>query len=237
MPQGGGLLEAEKQVPQVGCPSILTFALGVEELSAARRLAERGHSMVHLLPNHEAPPVGSIVSDDEGLIRLQLEHLLDRGHRRIAYLHAHAEGQYNRVRQARLNAFYRLAVEYQLDLAGGLIAYVGKTDDPVRRETRRVLCDEHATALILHEDAIVRPVYAELAALQRRPGRDVAVVGTNDRSWCVHVDPPLSSVRQTMSDIASAVLQGLEHAEAGHTQELTRIPPRLIVRESSTFSL
>jgi LacI family transcriptional regulator len=235
-PQGGGLLEAEKQIPQVGCPSILTFAMGMEELPAARRLSQRGHPIVHLLPNLDLTPPGSIVSDDEALLRLQLEHLLGQGHRRIAYLHGSREGQYNRVRQARLNIFYRLAVEYRLDLPSGLIAFAGRSDADVRQATRHVVQEEDATALILHEDAIVRWVYAELAALGRRPGCDIAVAGTNDRSWCVHVDPPLSSVRQSMSDIAAAVLSALDHTEAGQVDELTRIPPRLIVRESSNFS-
>ena len=225
-PGGGGLLAAEGKLPQVGRPTILTFALGEAELPAVRRLAARGTPMVHLLPDLQEPVGRSIVPDHDAMVRLQVEHLRRAGHRRIGFLHACAPGPHARVWEQRLHAFYRLAVEFQLELTPERVAYADKEDEAqVRAAVRGVAAPASGSgpgagagagisALILCEDGLVRPVYAQLRAMGLPPGERVAVVGTNDRAWCPHVDPPLTSVRLSLTELSAAVLGELDAAES-----------------------
>ncbi len=213
--------------------SIITLALSDREAAEAHEMAT-SNAMVHLLPNLTAFPGSAVLPNDTEIVRLQVEHAYDNGHRQIAYLHRCGGDRYVRAWEARRVAFLEQAMRHDLRPNRDLVAFAGTSDEQIQAATRQVV-EAGATAMILFEDTLVYGVYRELAELGRQPGRDIAVIGTNDRDWCDYVYPRLTSVHQDMPALSRNVLRMLDEVERGEEPASTLAQPELTLRASSDF--
>lgn len=212
---------------------VITCSVGISDLLEVGRIVDAGIGVLHLLPNFTEPVSSSICLDDKAIVRLQIEHLAGLGHRRVAYLHAAQEDTYYRSVNARRDMFARIAVDAGLDIQPGWIRYVGWDADVVHREVIDLLsADVRPTALIVY-DAVVKSVYSAIREYGLVPGRDISVIGCDDRPWAAHVDPPLTTVRVSRSNIAEATCRELGRASAGESVGRHFIPLELIVRKST----
>jgi DNA-binding LacI/PurR family transcriptional regulator len=164
--------------------------------------------------------------------RLQAEHVIDRGHRRLAYvlpddprLATFAQPRLEGVRGACAQR-NRPAPDVQTATANGL------PDDAIR--TWRG--DDHpVTGVCAYNDEMA---FAVLAALHRHdldvPG-DVAVVGVDDISVARHAHPPLTTVtlgQVTMARyLTDVVVSGLEGRQPPPAPGLDTL--ELVVRQST----
>jgi DNA-binding LacI/PurR family transcriptional regulator len=167
---------------------------------------------------------------------LAMDHLLEKGHRRIAYVTGPADHSSD---MERLGA-YRQALEargqtWEADLVVGgdgwpdggrraLETLMARTQPPTA-----VFCYNDMTAIGLlraaHEMAI------------RVPGA-MAVVGFDDISLAAYVDPPLTTIAQPkfeMGQLAMGMLLNLMQTDASMTARLSDqvVQGRLVVRDST----
>ncbi len=180
------------------------------------------------VPGHDA----NLVAPDNVLgARLATEHLLDLGHRRVAFL----GGLPDMVVQRDREAGYRRAIAGRgLPLDEQLIVHA-----PVGRQggadaLGRVLVgpNEPATAALCFNDVVAFGALAALGGRGLSPGRDFAVIGFDDVAEAASTIPPMTSVAVRPNELghaaARALLRQVRNPTAAPEQEI--FAPRLIVR-------
>jgi DNA-binding LacI/PurR family transcriptional regulator len=211
----------------------LMYGVELPYLHLVRELESKGTRCLHLFPNTAelVSPCLSIL--DEKIVREQVEHLVNLGHRRIGYLHGALENEYLRPMHTRRDIFCRLCMEYNLDVQYDWVTLVEWDNEKVRTEVRRMMtAPRRPTALIIYDDH-VNPVYAELRACGLVPGKDVSVVGTDDMSWAAHVEPPLTTVRVPRIRAANAVCEMMEQVLRQEESGIRYLETNLVVRQST----
>jgi DNA-binding LacI/PurR family transcriptional regulator len=176
--------------------------------------------------------VHSISIDDRGGARLAVGHLLELGHRRIAYIGDRFGMQSNDDRRsgyqeslaaAGLPFRPELVVEGDGKAEGGLAAMA--TLLALREPPAAVFCYNDLTAI-----GALRCLHA---AGRRVPG-EVSVVGFDDLPIASFVEPPLTTIRQPKSDMGRRAAAMMLALLAGSSSEVSvLVPGELVVREST----
>lgn len=185
----------------------------------------------------------TVVIDNRNGARTAVDHLLDRGHRHIAFLGVDLQ---HPSLNARLEG-YNLALNTGgVPLDQGLI--VTTLDGEPNFETgvalcdRLFACDPMPTAVFCANDALALGVLVQAARQGLRVPHDLAVVGFDDVPGGERAHPQLTTVRvvkEQLGELALRYLSGLlENPNAGWTQDgrnsySITVPAVLVVRESS----
>jgi LacI family transcriptional regulator len=178
----------------------------------------------------------SVAVDDIQGGRLAADHLLDLGHRKLAFvggsagIRQHAERWAGAVEaiQARglePNDVLRRIQTPTIDMAAGLAA------------VEKVLVGERPTGILCANDVLAFGVYRGLSQRGMHVPDEVSIVGYDDIDVAADWIVPLTSVRQPtaeMGRVATRLL--LEHSEGGPEHEHQQIvfQPTLVPRQSST---
>ncbi|HET9659936.1 MAG TPA: LacI family DNA-binding transcriptional regulator [Thermomicrobiales bacterium] len=174
----------------------------------------------------------SVTYDDREGGRLAMEHLLGRGHRRIA--HIHGDMRYASA-QARLSSYERAMTAAGLEIDHSLI--VGSPWDmkAAHEATQRLLALDHPPSAIFaaSDDLALGAVQAIEHRGLSVPG-DIAVVGFDDIPISEQMIPSLSTVRLPLEDMGRRVADLLTAETASHDGPRdVLLPVELIVRETS----
>ncbi len=180
------------------------------------------------------------VDNEEGEYQAT-RHLIERGHRRIALLAWPEDSLSGNYRE---RGYRRALQEAGLPFNPALIQRSApglNAEQNVafgRAATLALLAlpqDERPTALVALNDMIAMGAYHGLYDAGLEPGRDVAVVGYDDIPLIEHLRPPLSSVRQPISEAGQKVVSMLLKILRNEPLEERHIllKPELIIRESS----
>ncbi|MGY1883756.1 LacI family DNA-binding transcriptional regulator [Blastococcus sp. SYSU DS0753] len=175
----------------------------------------------------------AVATDDVLGGRLAAEHLLERGHRRIAFIgaasglpqvHERHAGVASAVREASGAELTVLSPE-ELTVAGGREAAGRIIGIPATRRP---------TAAICANDLLALGVLQEMVRHRVRVPDELAIVGYDDIDFAAAAAVPLTSVskpRHAMGRRAAQLL--LDEAREGHVHEQPVFEPVLVVRESS----
>lgn len=195
--------------------------------------ARWGPEIPSVVVNSPGDDVASGVSlEDEAATRLATRHLLDLGHREIAFVGGSpgvASDRRRRGYEAGLHAA-GLAVRPDLVLAGGWQAEDGRRAVTSGRST------PPATAYVVATSVAALGVLSGLAQRGLRVPEDVSVVGVHDPWFAPYLTPALTTVALPLAELGrQSVLQLLEHLRSGKPAErvVTDPPPRLVVRAST----
>lgn len=171
------------------------------------------------------------VDSGEGMRQLT-RHLIDLGHRCIAYVCAppnlmfasHRLGGYKEALAANGIPFDKtlMAVGDLTERSG----YAAGWDFLTR--------DERPTAIIACNDLMALGIISAAQGLGLTVGQDIAVAGFDDVSLAEHAHPPLTTVRQPIYEIGQRICEMLIHLLQEDTLEERHVilEPQLIVRES-----
>jgi DNA-binding LacI/PurR family transcriptional regulator len=210
-------------------------------------LVERGLAMVAFDRTAQAgdpPSLVNISVDNTVGAELATRHLLQLGHRRLAFV----SGSLRSVnRRARFRGFETALEEFGLTAADALVwsggpeDQYGDLDIPHlgRTAARELLAtDRPPTAIVAVNDMCALGISAGARDAGLQVGVDVSVVGFDDIVLADLATPPLTTIRQplpAMADAAFAHLRsGVEPAAAnGSTGSSLLMRPELIVREST----
>jgi DNA-binding LacI/PurR family transcriptional regulator len=171
-------------------------------------------------------PVPYCDCDNHGGARAAVEHLVGRGRRRIATIAGPPDMT---AAQDRLDG-YRSC----LDDAGhpSLVARGDFTRESGTAAMRRLLADDPGIdAVFAASDLMAIGALGALRAAGRRVPDDVAVAGFDDIGLAKFSEPPLTTVRQPVAEVAACIVQMLltDDPPAGPVI----LPTELIVRESA----
>jgi LacI family transcriptional regulator len=207
------------------------------ELSTALdTLRRRGVPVVLLDRRATGPGQCAVAVDDVQGGRLAADHLLERGHRRIAFIggssglpqvHERQEGVELAVRETcgSDDALTALSPD-TLTVAGGRQAAEQIIGMPAARRP---------TAAICANDLIALGVLQEMVRHGVRVPDDFAIVGYDDIDFAAAAAVPLSSVRKPRQELGrrAAELVLDEARNPGHRHEQLLFEPQLVVRQSS----
>ena len=210
----------------------LLIASASTDEAVVRTLARAGLPFV--LVNRRVGRVGpSVTVDDVGGMKIGVEHLISLGHRRIAYIGGPSDADTARrrlagfrvaMRGARLRAPAARVSEAPFDEEGGFRAMV----ELLERRPR-------PTAVAVW--SLAAAVGALAAARERGvhvPG-DLSIVAFHDAPMASYLDPPLTTVRMPLREMAERGVECLLALIDGEEVQSTVIgaPPLLIERAST----
>jgi DNA-binding LacI/PurR family transcriptional regulator len=220
----------------------IVLSTSLPSLDHLRPAMDAGVQIVAFDREHqESDPPGllNVSVDNEAGAWLATQHLVERGHRRIAFV----SGAIRTVsRRRRLAGYRRALAENGIPLDDALVPLspdFGDADsDPLARAAVLALLalDDPPTALVAVNDMFA----LSLSAAIREAGRDsddVAVVGFDDIPIGALVSPALTTVRQPLGEMAEAVV-ALTTGDAGAEARRSLVfPPTLVVRASTARRL
>lgn len=164
-------------------------------------------------------------------VGLAVRHLVERGHRRIAFLSVTA---LTSAREERLVGFAQALKQTGAEDAGVVEAPL--TWEGAAQSASRILAlGSRPTAVLCFNDVLAAGLMLGLRHAGCEPGRDIDVVGLDDLPLAQLTYPPLTSVAMTPDRIGMAAARLLSRRlDAGDAAiERAIIKPQLILRESS----
>lgn len=172
-----------------------------------------------------------ISCDDAAAARLAVGHLNDLGHRRIGL----ALGPERYTPIIRRRAGYIAAMnERDLPVEDSLIAESMFTVEG-GHATGDALIGRGATAVVCANDLMALGVVRAARSRGLDVPRDISVVGYDDSALIAFVDPPLTTVRQPIAEMAvatvNALLDKIRDIAVPHSELFFR--PELVVRSST----
>ncbi|WP_081683054.1 LacI family DNA-binding transcriptional regulator [Marmoricola sp. URHB0036] len=199
-------------------------------------LRERGAPFVAFGRPWDEPGADHAWTDVDGAhgARLATEHLLEQGHRRIAWL--------GWEKTSRIGEDRRSGWQGGMQAAGqdtrGLGVRITDNVDAARLAAHELLEDPSVTGFACASDTLAIGVLHACAERGLRPGRDIGVVGFDDSLAAQVTWPGLSSVRQPLEEVAVELVRILHlvlaHKPIGDKGRMLR--PSLVVRPSSLRS-
>lgn len=174
----------------------------------------------------------SLQIDDRRGAMLAVRHLVELGHRRIAFITG-SENHPDAIE--RLGGYKKALEEAGIGFDPRLVAVGDWHEEGGLRATLELLdARTHFTALFCVND---QTAYGALLGLFRKglsvPG-DVSVVGFDDLPSSLYRVPPLTSVRQSIGILGDQSVQAMLDLLAGNRPRLSPPPVELVVRESTS---
>ncbi len=196
-------------------------------------LRARGVPVVLLDRRAPRPDQCAVAVDDVLGGRLAAEHLLERGHRRIAFVGGHSDLPQVQERHAGVQHALRetpgaeltVLSPAELTVAGGREAAARLVGIPAARRPTAAVCANDLLALGLLQGMVRHGV---------RVPDEFAIVGYDDIEFAAAAAVPLSSVRKPRQELGRRAAELLlAESREGHRHEQPVFEPELVVRESS----
>jgi LacI family transcriptional regulator, galactose operon repressor len=164
--------------------------------------------------------VPSVVTDSIAGLRLAVDHLVDRGHRCIAYLGGPIETS---TLRDRLRGYRQALARHRL--RPGPIGLAPSEPEAARREAERLFSERPSATAIIAAD-----FWLTVGTIRAAP-EDVVVVGFDDLFLGDLLRRPVTTVVQPVEDLGRHAVRLLleEIAHPGGRQQLV-LPPRLAIR-------
>jgi DNA-binding LacI/PurR family transcriptional regulator len=200
----------------------------------AERVVSLGVRAVVFERVDEAPTITSVTAADRDGARRLTEHLLSRGHRRIAFVAARVP--WPMVEQRRLGYRDALAAAgIEVDAALERFEGTWGTQLVPAFVDQLLRLEAPPTAIMCGNDLLALGVLQELRRRELRVPADVAVTGFNDFDFAEFVDPPLTTVSTPGYEMGRAAAQNLIDAleGTGPVESTLEFPVELVLRESA----
>lgn len=185
------------------------------------------------------PPAGvsfDYVGTDNFLgTQLATQHLLDIGHRNIAFIGGVMESM---TRAQRIGGYTSKLVENNLLIRSEWIISCDASQSAGATAAQDLLrVYPQVTAAVCHQDIVALGVMQSLRNLDRRVGADFGLVGFDDISEASLVQPTLTTVSVSSREIGRKAGELLWQRIQGNDEPVKSVilPPSLVVRQSCGF--
>jgi LacI family transcriptional regulator len=184
--------------------------------------------------NHNKIPC--VYTDNVKFSREVVQHLVEQGHRKIAFLsgYAYAIDSYER-----LEGYLKALREHNIPFHPELIETGNFSENGGYEATKRLLAKRISfTAVYAANDEMALGVYKACLEIGIKIPDQLAVVGVDDNRISRYITPKLSTVNQPKTKMGTAIveklIEWLEHDEIA-SDRVQKIDSELIIRESSNF--
>jgi len=215
---------------------MVLIATALEEPPSVPTVVVAGHQNLEGVTN--------VVLDHDRAADLALRHLLELGHRRIAFFkgqegNADTEDRWRGIRKMAAELGVEIRDELTFQLAGDPGDEVSRTEQAFRQGVdygRRLLerRDEFTAVFAFNDLSAIGTIQALVGGGLRVP-EDVSVVGFDDIVNAQYYNPGLTTVRQPLHEMGATagriLLERLQKDEEGG--RTVTIEPELVVRDST----
>jgi len=189
---------------------------------------------VVMVNNHMAGfDVPCVVSDERGGVRQAVEHLIGRGHRRIAMI----AGRFSPYTAgARYNAFLEVMEDRGLTVDASGVKMCDPQVEQAAQAARELLEQpDRPTAILGANDIIAAGALKAARRMGLRLPEDLAVIGFDDSTICPVLEPTLTSVHINCRKMGELCMERLKSLLNGETDipRVTVVPAELVLRESA----
>ncbi len=195
-------------------------------------LEEQLHTvLIDCLPESDLPSVGV---DNFRAAYLATRHAIELGHQRIAHL---AGSSTLWMARQRIQGYRQALAAFDLTYQQVIVSPNERWDYQAGYETMRQLLS-HAplpTAIFAASDQMAIGAYRAIAEAGLRIPDDLSVIGFDDMEAASFAVPPLTTIRQPFTELASNAVDLLLQLIAGQRPESAQLvlPPELIIRGST----
>ncbi|MCD7929308.1 MAG: LacI family transcriptional regulator [Clostridiales bacterium] len=198
---------------------------------------------IHCLPDHFPIPlvmcyaysttsgVPSLLVDETTPTEELVQYAIDQGHRRIGVITGKQDSVHS---QQRLVAYRQTLLRNGISFDPGLLCVGDWQRESGIRCTDRLL-EQGATAIFCMNDLMAGGVYARLKELGLTVGKDVGIMGYDNRLLSQFLDPPLTTVELPLHDLgcrAGEIALAALSAENAPPPEHTYVAGKVILRGS-----
>jgi DNA-binding LacI/PurR family transcriptional regulator len=171
-------------------------------------------------------------ANEDGAFRLTT-HLLERGHRRIAFIAGKASWPMIEQR----HAGYRAALqEFDVEPARELQQFRGRFDPTAGEALADTLLElrEPPTAIVAANDVLALGVFRSAHHRRLRIPDDLAVTGFNDFDFSAYLNPALTTVSVPVYEMGRAAgRMGVDQLEGIDGKRAEEFPVEILIRQSS----
>lgn len=204
------------------------------DLSVIKRLSSQKIMVVFLDIGKVGPHTSNIRVNYEQGVHQAVEHLLELGHRQIAFV---SGPLHFKSAQIRRQAFLRSMKKYRASLHTEPVIYEGdfKLESGQRAVKELVALKNKPTAIIAANDLMAVGAMWELGRAGLRVPKDISVIGCDDIWLARLTDPPLTTVMIPRAEIGTAAVEAVLRSDSanGNSGREIRIATQLLVREST----
>lgn len=221
---------------QGACAALMVVGGREEGLRERYEATLRGTDLpvVLLLRDVEGIEAPSIVLDETQAVASVTRHLLDVGHRRLAYLGDDptlVEGQ------RRYWGFASTLWEEGLELPMDWVFTGSLSGDAATRFRHVFQRDEAPSALVCTSDLRAAEAILQLASMGLRCPEDVAVVSLGDRDFAPFLVPPLTTYRFDVDGLVRAAAGAVAAIHEGRAPSGARLLGKVVMRQSCGSAL
>jgi DNA-binding LacI/PurR family transcriptional regulator len=233
-PARTGLLIRRMLQRNVDGVAIMTFGIEGDDI---KKLVENDYPLVFVDAGPKLPNTRILnVNKGEG-IRAAVQHLVDLGHRAIAFI---SGPLYLPSALTRRDAFVSSMAELGLKVPAGYIIEGDHTMEGGMAGIERIVSHaELPTAVVCSNDMTAIGVLHGLYKTPYKVPADISVVGFDDIHLAQFVLPPLTTVQVSCKNLAAAAVQalraGIEPDHPRAAQREWQIPTCLVVRQSTAI--
>jgi len=213
----------------------LIWAFSAFQDPLLKRVVDAGVSVEVLLARDTPDQCGWVCSDNAGGIRALMQHLLDLGHRRIAFISTTPCSDFLERHEAYRAALIDNGIPVDLELERLHDDYNYEHGELDMAISALLSANAPPTAIVAADDWIASHVIDLLKAAGLRIPDDVSVTGFNDVGEARIVGGGLTTVRQHFAEIGRRGVESLlTLLEGGDVDECRHIlPTELVVRNTT----
>ena len=179
----------------------------------------------------KAPGLYSLLFDDLGGGLLATQHLIDLGHRRIAFI----SGDNAHPDSVKRHAGYRAALEAAgISYDPALVVPGLFTEDSGLEAVEKLFTSgQQFSAIFAANDQMAVGASLGLYRRSMRVPDDISVIGFDDAQFSAYTHPPMSTIHQPMLELGRLAAQALLQMLQGQKPTAKVPAPRLVAREST----
>jgi LacI family transcriptional regulator/LacI family repressor for deo operon, udp, cdd, tsx, nupC, and nupG len=200
-------------------------------------ISDRGIPIVGVDREMKNQQIDTVVTDNQAGAYSATNRLISLGHRRIGIINS-LRGLSTTIE--RFNGYKKALKEHDIDIDSQLITYGNSYESGGIRQTKKLLgLKNPPTALFVTNNLMTLGCLQEMYNQKLRIPEHVALIGFDDMSWALALNPPLTAVEQPGYELgataADLLLKRLSRPNRARSK--TVLNPELIVRESCGSSL
>jgi LacI family transcriptional regulator len=204
------------------------------DLSVIERLSSRRIAVVFLDIGKVGPHTSNIRVNYERGVHQAVEHLLELGHRQIAFI---GGPEHFKSAQYRRQAFLRTMKKHRSSLHTEPVICKGdfKLESGQQAVRELLALKNRPTAVIAANDLMAVGALRELGRAGLQVPKDISVIGCDDIWLAKLTDPQLTTIMIPRAEIGAAAVEAVLHTNSGegHSGREIKIRTELLVREST----
>jgi LacI family transcriptional regulator len=212
---------------------IIVCPVGGSTEDSLRSIARSGIPVIQVAREIEGLEADFVGADDRHAIELAMNHLVELGHRKIAFVGGSDETSNGRQRH---RSFLELVQRYSLPShPEWLVQGPGTRATGLESIPKLLALEEKPTAIIGFNDTVAFGLMHGLLRAGLHAGRDMSVIGCDDVNDAALWVPPLTTIHNQHIEMGRLAAEMLIRRITDQGQSPRRIilEPRLVVRETT----